>query len=368
MNYDNLRSPYEDELPGKCPRKRLRGEHGAETESEKLLQEMLTKQLDTRFSVKHLSEQQKHFTAAGNYVELPVAGARSLDEYKAVGSREQEIQVLLQCGLTNDEIELYLQSKESAMVKQKHPLINPTLLDSRLKQIDLKVKNGKKCIEDACLNHLRSDECLGYLKMNTDDTLLSKDITCAKSGSSQTTVPKDPMSHIADFSQRLMERVMSKRKKKRQTKPDESPSHINENEKQALDTSSECTQEQPGPDPTVYHAVVPLPEHEIAAERLGLEEIRKLPRFQNYSPGSENQVLYLKNLHYKVDIRELMALFCRFDEETCLVKYRLLSGKLRGQAFVTLPSVQAATKALELCNGYVLRGKPVIIEYGKNQP
>ncbi|XP_037569229.1 RNA-binding protein 41-like [Dermacentor silvarum] len=368
MNYDNLRSPYEDELPGKCPRKRLRGEHGAETESEKLLQEMLTKQLDTRFSVKHLSEQQKHFTAAGNYVELPVAGARSLDEYKAVGSREQEIQVLLQCGLTNDEIELYLQSKESAMVKQKHPLMNPTLLDSRLKQIELKVKNGKKCIEDACLNHLRSDEQLGYLKMNTDDTLLSKDITCAKSGSSQTTVPKDPMSHIADFSQRLMERVMSKRKKKRQTKPDESPSHINENEKQALDTSSECTQEQPGPDPTVYHAVVPLPEHEIAAERLGLEEIRKLPRFQNYSPGSENQVLYLKNLHYKVDIRELMALFCRFDEETCLVKYRLLSGKLRGQAFVTLPSVQAATKALELCNGYVLRGKPVIIEYGKNQP
>lgn len=366
MNYDSLRSPYEDELPGKCPRKRLKGEHGAETESERLLQEMLTKQLDTRFSVKHLSEQQKHFTAAGNYAELPVAGACSLDEYKAVDSREQEIQVLLQCGLTNEEIELYLQSKDSAMVKQKHPLMDPTMLDSRLKQIELKVKNGKKCIEDACIDQL-SEEHFGYSAINGGGTSPSKNITCTESCSSQTGLPKDPMSHIAEFSQRLMERVMSRRKKKRQTKPAQCPSHANEDEKQASDKSNECTEEKPHPDPTIYHAVVPLPEYEIAAERLGLDDIKKLPHFQNYSPGCESQVLYLKNLHHKTDIRELMALFCRFNEETCPVKYRLLSGKLRGQAFITLPDVQAAKMALELCNGYVLRGKPIVIEYGKNK-
>uniref|UniRef100_A0A131Z5D5 U11/U12 small nuclear ribonucleoprotein 65 kDa protein n=1 Tax=Rhipicephalus appendiculatus TaxID=34631 RepID=A0A131Z5D5_RHIAP len=367
MNYDNLRSPYEDELPGKCPRKRLRGEHGVETESDRLLQEMLTKQLDTRFSVKHLSEKQKHFTAAGNYVELPVAGACSLDEYKAVGSREHEIQILLQCGLTNEEIELYLQSKDSATVKQKHPLMDPTMLNSRLNQIELKVKNGKKCIEDASLDQPKSEEHFAYLGIDDDGTLPSKNITCTESCSSQTALPKDPMSHIAEFSQRLMERVMSRRKKKRQTKPEQSPSPTNEDEKQTSDKGNECTEEKPLPDPTIYHAVVPLPEHEIAAERLGLDGIKKLPRFQNYSAGYESEVLHLKNLHHKTDIRELMALFCRFDEEACPVKYRLLSGKLRGQAFITLPNVQAAKRALELCNGYVLRGKPIVIEYGKNK-
>lgn len=366
MNYENLRSPYEDEVPGKCPRKRLRGEHGAETESERLLQEMLTKQLDTRFSVKHLSEQQKHFTAAGNYVELPVAGARSLDEYKAVDSREQEIQVLLQCGLTNEEIELYLQSKDSAMVKQKHPLMDPTMLDSRLKQIESKVKNGRKHSEDTGVDQIKSEEHFAHFDINGTVTLPSQDITCTES-SSQTTLPKDPMSHIVEFSQRLMERVMSKRRKKREAKPEQCQSGTSEDEKQALDKSSECNEQKAHTDPTIYHAVVPLPEDEIAAERLGLSEIRKLPRFENYTPGCESQVLYLKNLHHKVDIRELMALFCRFDQETCPVKYRLLTGKLRGQAFITLPNVQAATKALELCNGYVLRGKPIVIEYGKNQ-
>lgn len=367
MNYDSLRSPYEDDLHGQCPRKRLKGEHGTETESERLLQEMLTKQLDTRFSVKHLSEQQKHFTAAGNYVELPVAGARSLDEYKAVDSREQEIQVLLQCGLTNDEIELYLQSKDSAMVKQKHPLMDPVMLDSRLKHIESKVKNGQKFIENACLDQLRSEEHFAYLGIDGAGTSSSETITCTESSSSQTALPKDPMSHIAEFSQRLMERVMSRRRKKRQTEPEHCLSHTNEDEKQAPDKSSECAEGKRRPDPTIYHAVVPLPEDEITAERLGLDEIKKLPRFHDYSPGCESQVLYLKNLHHKTDIRELMALFCRFDEEACPVKYRLLSGKLRGQAFITLPNVQAAKKALELCNGYVLRGKPMVIEYGKNK-
>lgn len=356
MNSDDLFSPFGgDESPQKRYRRLPKFQAGAETESEKFVQEMLTKQLDTRFSVKQLTEQQRHFTTAGDYAELPVAGTCSLNEYKAVGSQAEQKRALLLCGLTSEEIGLYLQSEDVAAMKQKHPLMDPSLLDSKLEQIQDKIRNGGQGIDDVSLKQFVNEE--HHLRPGKD-------------GEPQMTVlPRDPMSHIADFSQRLMERVMSKRKKKRKQPSSEKLSSLTVGTKeQASNDGCKESQEEvePLPDPTVYHAVVPIPENEIAAERVSIDEIKKLPRFQNYSPGARSRVLYLKNLHHKVDIRELMALFCRFDEEGCTVKYRLLSGRLRGQAFVTLPSIQAASKALDLCNGYVLRGKPIIIEYGKN--
>lgn len=353
MDSDDLLSPFgADESPQKRCRRHPKFQAGGDTGSEKFVQEMLTKQLDTRFSVKQLTEQQRHFTTAGDYAELPVAGTCSLNEYKAVGSQAEQKRALLLCGLTSEEIGLYLQSEDVAAIKQKHPLMDPSLLDSKLEHIQDKIRNGGQGIDDASLKRFVNGR--------------SEEDACQSSP--QMTLPKDPMSHIADFSQRLMERVMNKRRKKRKQLGSErySPVTVDNKEQASNDGCEEGQEVQPLPDPTVYHVVVPIPENEIAAERVSIDEIRKLPRFQNYSPGARSHVLYLKNLHHKVDIRELMALFCRFDEEACTVKYRLLSGRLRGQAFVTLPSIQAASKALDLCNGYVLRGKPIIIEYGKN--
>lgn len=351
----------EDESAEKCPGKRQR----TETESEKLLKEMLSKQLDTQFSVEHLAEQQKHFTTAGNYVELSYPGTRSLNEYKADDSQARKKLVLLQYGLTSEEVELYLQSKDTAAMKQKHPLMHPNLLNSKMEEIECKIRNGENTANEELLHNFQGEMCHGDLKLSSSMSR-SEGIACDELPVKA--VPKDPMSHIANFSRRLMERVMSKRKNKRKIGPETSLSSTNVDEQCAPQKSSEITEDHtPRPDPTIYHVVVPIPENEIAAERLGLDEVKKLPRFQNYSPGKKSQMLYLKNLHHKVDIRELMALFCRFDEDTCRVKYRLLSGKLRGQAFVTFPSVEAATRALELCNGYVLRGKPIIIEYGRTE-
>uniref|UniRef100_A0A1E1XF06 Putative spliceosomal protein snrnp-u1a/u2b n=1 Tax=Amblyomma aureolatum TaxID=187763 RepID=A0A1E1XF06_9ACAR len=356
----NCNSSYcEDEPAEKCAGKRQR----TETEPERLLKEMLTKQLDTRFSVKHLAEQQKHFTAAGNHLELSYAGTRSLNEYKADDSQEREKHALIQCGLTSEEVELYLQSKDTTTMKKKHPLMDPSFLNSKMEEIGWKIRNSKNSANEQLIDNFQEELCRGNLKLSSNMSQ-SEEIACDESPVKAAL--KDPMSHIADFSQRLMERVMSKRKKKRKMEPEISS---NTHDKQhAPDESGGSTDDgAPHPDPMIYHVIVPIPENEIAAERLGLDEIKKLPRFQNYSLGNKSQVLYLKNLHHKVDIRELMALFCRFDEETCRVKYRLLSGKLRGQAFITFPSVEAATRALELCNGYVLRGKPIIIEYGRNE-
>lgn len=46
---------------------------------------------------------------------------------------------------------------------------------------------------------------------------------------------------------------------------------------------------------------------------------------------------------------------CRFD-------VRLMQfGRMKGQAFVGLPSERAAIKAVRETNGYVLHGKPMIV-------
>ncbi|OAY76181.1 putative disease resistance protein RPP1 [Ananas comosus] len=41
-------------------------------------------------------------------------------------------------------------------------------------------------------------------------------------------------------------------------------------------------------------------------------------------------------------------------------------GRMRGQAFVTFPSVDLAQHALNLANGYVFKGKAMIIQFGRN--
>ncbi|GFS17132.1 RNA-binding protein 41-like [Elysia marginata] len=47
------------------------------------------------------------------------------------------------------------------------------------------------------------------------------------------------------------------------------------------------------------------------------------------------------------------------------ISIKLLSGRMKGQAFVTLPDEAAASEALNLVNGYLLHDSPVIVSYGK---
>lgn len=50
------------------------------------------------------------------------------------------------------------------------------------------------------------------------------------------------------------------------------------------------------------------------------------------------QVLYLKNLGPRVTVRDLVSLFARFQrEDSPLIQFRLLSGRMRDQAFITFP-------------------------------
>lgn len=72
---------------------------------------------------------------------------------------------------------------------------------------------------------------------------------------------------------------------------------------------------------------------------------------QNYRIQSSKTILH----EYQVLIWNKSFFFFRFD-------IRLMKeGRMKGQAFITLPSEDKAKKALRDVHGYILQGKPMVI-------
>ncbi|WMV13185.1 hypothetical protein MTR67_006570 [Solanum verrucosum] len=110
---------------------------------------------------------------------------------------------------------------------------------------------------------------------------------------------------------------------------------------------------------------------ELKSGRLPPEEILSLPMFKNYCAGNPSQILYLKNLAKEVIVDDIYfifgSLFVSIDEAKSSLAVKLMQeGRMRGQAFVTFPSAELAQNALNLVNGYVFKGKPIVIQFGRD--
>ncbi|XP_065819203.1 LOW QUALITY PROTEIN: RNA-binding protein 41 [Labrus bergylta] len=119
---------------------------------------------------------------------------------------------------------------------------------------------------------------------------------------------------------------------------------------------------------TLRGEIETISDEEILDNRESEEGIRSIPRFRNYQPGKPSKVLCVKNLSAQTSVSQLVALFSRFEQENgAPVVYRLLTGRMKGQAFVTLPDAEAADSALRLVHGYRLHGKPLVVEFGRER-
>ncbi|KAG8374521.1 hypothetical protein BUALT_Bualt10G0003600 [Buddleja alternifolia] len=110
---------------------------------------------------------------------------------------------------------------------------------------------------------------------------------------------------------------------------------------------------------------------ELNRGRLPPEEILSLPRFKNYAAGDPTPVLYIKNLVKDVVVDDLYFIFGSFfgsiDATKANITVKLMQeGRMRGQAFVTFPTVELAHNALNVVNGYVFKGKPIVIQFGRS--
>ncbi|XP_027838776.2 RNA-binding region-containing protein 3-like [Aphis gossypii] len=115
-----------------------------------------------------------------------------------------------------------------------------------------------------------------------------------------------------------------------------------------------------------------ISKEELATNRLSDKDINNMPIFKNYHPGAPSCRLYIKNLAKTVLDNDLKYIYKRFIKSGDLkpgtmFDIRLMQeGRMKGQAFVTLPCVENAQQALKETNGYILKDKPMIVQFARS--
>ncbi|CAO2599812.1 RNA-binding region-containing protein 3 [Lemmus lemmus] len=115
-----------------------------------------------------------------------------------------------------------------------------------------------------------------------------------------------------------------------------------------------------------------ISRRELEKGRISREEMDTLSVFRSYEPGEPNCRIYVKNLARHVQEKDLKFIFGRyvdFSSETQRIMFdiRLMKeGRMKGQAFIGLPNEKAAAKALKEANGYVLFGKPMVVQFARS--
>lgn len=134
-------------------------------------------------------------------------------------------------------------------------------------------------------------------------------------------------------------------------------------------------------------------DSKLNENRIPYEQLKVYPMFQNYTPGDLSNRLYIKNLAKEVTESDLKAIYERYLAANCggqgniqSIDIRLMtSGRMKGQAFINfdgpylncdvddeatndLPlKYRMIEKALNETNGVILKGKPLVVVYGKKK-
>eukprot|EP01027_Heterolobosea_sp_BB2_P008592 GEZU01012745.1.p1 GENE.GEZU01012745.1~~GEZU01012745.1.p1 ORF type:complete len:160 (-),score=49.61 GEZU01012745.1:88-531(-) len=131
-------------------------------------------------------------------------------------------------------------------------------------------------------------------------------------------------------------------------------------------TTTATTASHYGPRQRTIISLEELNAHKASPEYLAA-------KFPNYSEGEPTNKLYIKNLAHKVvEVKDLERIYGRYfatDEEMRekLDINLMKEGRLKGQAFVTFPSVELAQQALRETHGFMLHDKPMIVQFGRSK-
>lgn len=110
---------------------------------------------------------------------------------------------------------------------------------------------------------------------------------------------------------------------------------------------------------------------ELLKNRLSHHDMKLLPVYKNYHPGQPSMRLYIKNLAKSVteqDVKRIYKLYvedCIDENQTGFDVRVMQEGRMKGQAFVTFPSVDIAEVAMNETNGYLLKEKPMVVQFAR---
>ncbi|XP_033964174.1 RNA-binding region-containing protein 3 isoform X1 [Pseudochaenichthys georgianus] len=111
---------------------------------------------------------------------------------------------------------------------------------------------------------------------------------------------------------------------------------------------------------------------ELEKGRLSRDEIKRMSVYKNYDSGEPTCRLYVKNIAKQVEEKDLKYIYGRYVNPSSEAERNMFDivlmkeGRMKGQAFVGLPSEQSAEKALRDTNGYVLYDKPLVVQFARS--
>ncbi|XP_023058774.1 RNA-binding protein 41 isoform X3 [Piliocolobus tephrosceles] len=370
-----------------------------ETEGERQLKSLLQHQLDTSVSIEECMSKKESFAPGTMYKPFgkEAAGTMTLSQFQTLHEKDQETASLRELGL--NETEILIWKSHVSGEKKTRLRATPEAIQNRLQDIEERISERQRIL---CLpQRFAKSKQLTRREMEIEKSLFqgADRHSFLKALYYQDEPQKknkgDPMNNLESFYQEM---IMKKRLEEFQLMRGEpfashslvsatsvgdrvtaeSPSLLQDKGKQAAQGKGpslhvanviDFSPEQCWTGPKkLTQPIEFVPEDEIQRNRLSEEEIRKIPMFSSYNPGEPNKVLYLKNLSPRVTERDLVSLFARFQEKKGPpIQFRMMTGRMRGQAFVTFPNKEIAWQALHLVNGYKLRGKILVIEFGKNK-
>ncbi|XP_072451235.1 RNA-binding protein 41 isoform X1 [Chiloscyllium punctatum] len=375
-----------------------------ETEGERQLQNLLKHQLDTTVTLEECIAKKKCFAPSSLYKPFgeQAAGVLSLSQFQTLQDGEGEVAALRELGLTDREIQLW-QDRES-LVKFSGLGADPAAVQQRLRAIEEKIEERQRLMSlpqrfsgSKQLNR-REMEIENAMFQGTDRYTFLKALYYQDEKSVKD--QNDPINQLEMMLLKFKNDPVGMRDTPK-TRPESSMEMLataTSNEGTFKEMTGLCIQPQSqfsapdryenqstkglsmnvpirtlpsagthGPQ-KITQQVEAVPKEQIWKNKLSVEEIRMIPRFSNYNPGQPSRVLYLKNLNPKATLEDLFSLFVSFQQKDGpQLIFRLLTGRMKGQAFITFPSVEMSTEALNTVNGYTLLGKPIIIEYGQNR-
>ncbi|GAB1606742.1 RNA-binding protein 41-like [Argonauta hians] len=409
-------------LPSDSTKTSTKPDQTSKTEGEQQIKYLAEKQLDTKLTKEQYISHKRTFVEKVLYKPqtAELKGICSLDSFSKIQKQDEELEFLRLCGLSEDEIcvkkehdsvkeeEEEKKEEEFSARKRARYGINPTVEKEMMTNINEKINekkshfnipnsfNGARCIsrlqmelenssrnpkESSYLNclvtttatttttktnngeYICEDDPINQLK-DISDSLVSKKHASISSMENEDTLDLEPHSQTTNSAEKIS---LKCKKINHSDKVEHYLPDQNTKVCRPISTLDERSKNDTTSDTPIRDEVVPISKPLISRNCVPAEEILLLDRFKNYSRGEKNNTLYVKNLSKNVTEKDLMKLFSHFDTDQSPVQYKLLSGKMRGQAFITFETPDIAEAALELVHGFVLKTKPVIIQYGKKK-
>ncbi|XP_046395090.1 RNA-binding protein 41-like [Ischnura elegans] len=415
-----------------------------ESDGERLIKEMVQKQLNKEVSLKEQLEESKVFETAAEFIPLTklTSGQISFTEFRELAEKASQIEDLKSKGLTEKEIEVLIDyEKGQSYFEEKYRKIEASALKTNLQEIRKKIEtksnereSEKRVGGERGVSRHELELSLSVKPQSDHTKLLQFALSCQpsaqvssrplnhpinnlkelenelfghlkpSSGESKKKVPKRRLENLSEIYSNTVEFPQSaslwdKRTNVQPPKTFKSQSNKTEKKYECApkkmftikdkkivpleakteeivegSASSSCSSTEgqmfvlTGKNEGLLSPIKLIPLEEISKHKMKDEDMAGHPHFKNYSQGEPSQTLYVKNISPTVKEEDLISLFGNFETagENRIV-YRLMTGRMRGQAFITFPNAEKASMALEAVNGYFYKGKPMVVQFGKSK-